>query len=51
MGEGFNALFGEEIAGIYDNYDRWRDHIHPEDRERVISLYQNVLSSPENTFF
>lgn len=50
-GEGFNTLFGEEIAGVYDNYNRWRDNIHPEDRDQVISNYQNVLSSPANTFF
>lgn len=50
-GEGFNALFGEEIAGTHDNYNRWKDNIHPEDRDRVLSGYTNMLSSPSESFF
>ncbi|MFN3997667.1 PAS domain-containing protein [Algoriphagus sp.] len=50
-GEGFNTLFGEEISGTHDNYNRWRDNIHPEDRDRVISVYSNVLASPSENFF
>lgn len=50
-GEGFNILFGEEIAGTHDTYNRWRDNIHPEDRDRVISVYSNMLASPSEYFF
>lgn len=50
-GEGFNVLFGEEIAGTKDNFFRWKDNIHPEDKDRVISSYKKALyHSPESLF-
>ncbi len=50
-GEGFNTLFGEEISGTHNNYNRWRDGIHPEDRDRVITLFAETIESPEHTIF
>lgn len=50
-GEGFNALFGENSAGSHDNYNRWKDNIHPDDKDRVVNLYLETLKNPNETFF
>ncbi|WP_198673009.1 PAS domain-containing protein [Algoriphagus litoralis] len=50
-GEGFNVLFGEDISGTHDNYDRWKDNIHPDDQDRIINLYLETLADPQKTFF
>lgn len=50
-GDGFNFLFGEEVSGIHDSYLTWEENIHPEDRERVISYYLEVLASASNNLF
>jgi PAS domain S-box-containing protein len=50
-GDGFNILFGEEVSGIRDNYHKWEEHIHPEDKQRVILYYLDSLADPSNQLF
>jgi PAS domain S-box-containing protein len=50
-GDGFNVLFGEEVSGIHDTYTKWEETIHPEDRERVISYYQDSLADESTHLF
>lgn len=43
--EGIQTLFGYPPAHVNLTYAWWRDRIHPEDRQRVISLTQAAIDS------
>jgi len=45
-GAGFKNLFGYEIEKITPTLDSWTNHIHPEDRERVL---QSIYGAIEKT--
>lgn len=50
-GEGFNMIFDEEVAGVNLDHDRWKERIHPQDRERVSKLLMDILNDPERNSF
>jgi PAS domain S-box-containing protein len=50
-GEGFNVLFEDNISGTHNNYDRWKNNIHPDDQERVMNLYIETLENPDKKIF
>lgn len=50
-GEGFNMIFDEEVAGVHMDHNRWKNRIHPEDRERISQLLLDILSDPNRNSF
>lgn len=44
-GKGFETLFGYEVDGILPTLSSWTDHIHPEDKERVLESLDRFLMS------
>lgn len=50
-GEGFNMIFDEDVSGVNFDHDRWKDRIHPDDRDRVAKLLMDILNDPERISF
>lgn len=50
-GEGFNMIFDEEVSGVNFDYNRWKNRIHPDDRDRVAKLLTDILNDPERNSF
>lgn len=46
LGEGFNVLFGHDINSI-SSVETWPEHIHPEDRDRVVDKFNSALQNKE----
>lgn len=46
-GEGFNSLFGEDVAGKQNNFERWTKSVHPEDRDRVFAELDAAMNDPK----
>ena len=51
-GEGFETLFGHKVGDYYTTANTWEDHIHSEDKERVISGLNNILNNkPDQNYW
>ncbi len=50
-GEGFNMIFDEEVAGVHMDHNRWKENIHPEDRDRVSKTLMDILNDPNRFSF
>jgi len=50
-GEGFNMIFDEDVSGISFDHERWKNKIHPEDRQRVANLLGDILNDPKRNSF
>lgn len=50
-GEGFDYLFGEEIAGFHPDNSRWLERIFPEDRDVVTNYLDQCLQDPSEEYF
>jgi PAS domain S-box-containing protein len=51
--EGIHVAFGystEEVAKVEDKLTWWREHIHPEDKDFVVSSVQQFLESDEQAW-
>jgi PAS domain S-box-containing protein len=48
-GAGFKDLFGHQIEKITPTLESWTNHIHPEDRERVLQSIHGALEKPGQT--
>jgi len=44
-GEGFETLFGYKVGDYYTTSNKWEEHIHPEDKERIITGLNNILNN------
>ncbi len=49
-GEGFHTLFGYRIKKLSPTITSWTDHIHPEDKPRVIKGIYTVIEGIENNW-
>ncbi|MCU0399785.1 MAG: PAS domain-containing protein [Algoriphagus sp.] len=50
-GEGFNMIFDEDVAGVQMDHDRWKNSIHPDDRDRVSKVLMDILNDPKKNSF
>ncbi|MEO6232189.1 MAG: PAS domain-containing protein [Ferruginibacter sp.] len=51
FGDGFKELFGHEIENNTGDFSTWYNHIHPEDRERVmLSRLNKIIHNTESTW-
>lgn len=51
-GEGFETLFGHKVGDYYTTANKWEDHIHSEDKERVIAGLNNILNNkPDQNYW
>ncbi|HLA79933.1 MAG TPA: GAF domain-containing protein [Vicinamibacteria bacterium] len=50
-GPAIETLFGHSPAEAGDSPDWWADHLHPEDRERVLALRDRIRQSGTNSWF
>ncbi len=48
-GAGFNNLFGYQVEKITPTLESWTDHIHPEDRDRVLQSIYETLENPSQS--
>jgi PAS domain S-box-containing protein len=48
--ENLTTLFGHPSGYIYDSYAWWSNHIHPDDRQRVLAGIKRVIEASENTW-
>lgn len=46
-GKGFEKLFGHEVESITPTLSSWTEHIHPEDKERVLDSLDDILKSDQ----
>lgn len=46
----FIEHFGSVDGGFYKGYEFWKNHIHPEDRERVVSGLEQAIQSGEESW-
>ncbi|MEC3966221.1 PAS domain S-box protein [Flagellimonas halotolerans] len=49
-GDGFEKLFGYEVEKITPTLKSWTDHIHPDDKERVLESLDDALKSQQSTW-
>ncbi|MCC9168409.1 PAS domain S-box protein [Pontibacter harenae] len=49
-GDNMKTLFGHEIENSRESYKQWIDHLHPEDRDRVVNDLEAFLQSGEATW-
>ncbi|MEO6455048.1 MAG: PAS domain-containing protein [Ginsengibacter sp.] len=51
FGQGFKELFGYEIKNNTGDFSTWYNHIHPEDKERIImSRLNKIIQHAESTW-
>lgn len=51
-GEGFETLFGYQVEQDNQSSNTWIDHVHPDDRERVLRAHYTVVhNQPEEKFW
>jgi two-component system, NarL family, sensor histidine kinase UhpB len=50
-GEGFETLFGYKVEGPEVAASTWIDHIHPDDRDRVLKTHNDIINSPTGETF
>lgn len=51
-GEGFETLFGYQVEQGNQSSNTWIDHVHPEDRERVLCAHYSVVhNQPAEKFW
>ena len=51
FGDGFKELFGHHVQNNIGDFSTWYDHIHPEDKERVIlSRLNKIIHHTESTW-
>lgn len=51
-GEGFETLFGYQVEKGNQSSNTWIDHVHPDDRERVLRMHYNVVhNQPTEKFW
>ena len=49
-GEGFLRLFGHELHGNKGDIVVWHEHIHDEDRQRILNSINSVIKSKESNW-
>lgn len=49
-GEGFKNVFGYEVDNQYKNFEVWRNQIHPQDLERVLTALNEHIYSGVSSF-
>nr|WP_294903018.1 PAS domain S-box protein [uncultured Lacibacter sp.] len=47
-GEGFQTYFGYDLKQIGHDEQSWTSHIHPQDRDRIVSSIYNVIEGGNN---
>ena len=51
LGDGFEELFGYHVKNNIGDFSTWYNHIHPEDKERVIqSRLNKIINRDESTW-
>lgn len=51
FGDGFEELFGHHVQNNTGDFSTWYDHIHPEDKERIIlSRLNKIIQHAESTW-
>lgn len=50
-GEGFETLFGYKLTDQPVQVSTWEDYIHPDDRDRVLTRYNDTLNNSSNGNF
>lgn len=48
--EPYLTQFGYERSDVGDDFDWWRERIHPDDRERVLTALKRAVDEPETTY-
>ena len=48
-GEGFETLFGYKLDALGEAGNSWYDHIHPEDKERVLERHYSVIRDTKDS--
>jgi PAS domain S-box-containing protein len=48
-GEGYKYLFGYDIVNQYSEEFFWENRLHPDDKERILTELENVISDPDKT--
>ncbi|MDY6819043.1 MAG: PAS domain S-box protein [Halobacteriales archaeon] len=48
--DGYLSQFGYDEATVGSDTDWWRDRIHPDDRDRVLTALQQAVTDPEYTY-
>ena len=51
LGEGFEALFGYKYESDHVPASTWTEHIHPDDKQRVIEQHNAILENPHENFW
>lgn len=51
LGEGFETLFGYWVHDGNVPSSTWADHIHPDDKDRVLKQHLLILGNPEQNFW
>ena len=51
LGEGFEALFGYRYEGDNVPASTWTEHIHPDDKQRVVEQHDEILNDVQKNFW
>ncbi|WP_373495156.1 PAS domain-containing protein [Aquiflexum sp.] len=49
-GEGYRSIFGYQLDKFKPDYSTWKDNVHPEDLQRVLSNVETYLTSEEDNW-